>query len=225
MRMKKIVSTAVLSLIAMPAFAGGLTVLQPEPSAAYGAAASSAPLARNWSGFYAGAQIGYGTLGASVDLENIPGVDWAPKASLTDGDFAYGLHAGYNAQRGRFVYGAEFAVSSGNSRLGGSYEGVEGGAEMDRTSRIVGRVGYDLGDALVYATSGLARAKVSTFGLAGDESYTFDGYVLGVGIDFRVTDNVLLGAEYVHEQFTDFRDAYGFDGKFSTASLKLSYQF
>lgn len=222
--MRKMVSAGLITVLAMPAVAGGLTVQQPEPTAVM-AAAVSAPLTRDWSGFYAGGQVGYGTLGASFDLEDVPGVDWAPSVSVTDGDFAYGLHVSYNIQRGRFVYGTEAVVTSGNSQLGASYEGAEGGADLNYTARIVGKIGYDLGEALVYATSGFARAKVSTFGLAGDEDYTFDGYALGVGIDFRVTDNWVAGAEYVHEQFTDFADTYGFDGKFSTASLKVSYQF
>ncbi len=223
--MKKIVSTLVLPFMAMPAFAGGMNVPQQEPAVVPAAAAAPVVPVRNWSGFYAGGQLGYGTLGTTFDLEDLPGVDSAPKASLTDGDVAYGLHAGYNAQSGRFVYGAEIAVVKGESQLGASYQGTEGGAELDYTARIVGKIGYDLGEALVYASSGLARAKVNTFGLARDESYTFDGYALGVGIDYRMTNNFILGAEYVHEQFTDFTDAYGFDGKFSTLSLKVSYQF
>ena len=69
---------------------------------------------------------------------------------------------------------------------------------------IRGRLGYAFDRALVYATGGVAfldlDGKDKTVGVNGVD-YSFTGWTIGAGIDYALTDNLSIGAEY---RFTDF---------------------
>ena len=61
------------------------------------------------------------------------------------------------------------------------------------------------GDALIYATGGLAVANVEVsidnLGFDGDnysDSDTLTGWTAGAGVEYRLTENVSVGAEYLY---------------------------
>ena len=127
-----------------------------------------------WTGFYVGAQIGYGWNANDNDIVLPSGfvVQSGDFGDSGDG-FLAGVHAGYNVQLGSFVLGVE-----------GDIEGVFGddddddvvivgpgggvftnygfaGNALDWQGSIRARAGFAFDRALIYATGGFAFAGVS----------------------------------------------------------------
>ncbi len=201
--MKRLTSLAVLAAVAAtPTFAGGLNTpsvepvvvapqMQPQPMA-------MAP--SDWTGFYAGAQAGFGTL-----TRDVPGGDF-------DEDYnAYGLHAGYNYDLGSLVLGAEAAYDRFDLQTTGNTADV---------GRLGARVGYDLGKFLPYATAGVASLSTNI----GSGDATDMGYYYGFGVDYRVTDSITTGVQLLRQEFNDF-DNSGSDIQADQAQLSVSYNF
>ena len=205
--MKRFAATA---LIAAPiALAGGLAqagglaepVIAPAPTPV---AVAPAPVAvgRDWTGFYAGGSLGYGT----IDSDGI------------DGDFegtTFGGHVGYNYDFGSIVVGGELEYMGTNDFT------LDGGdLELDSVARAKARVGYDAGAFLPYVTAGWAQATVDA-GEAG--TLEDDGYFYGVGVDYAVTDAITVGGEYLRHDFEEFDG--GSDIEADTFGLRVSYNF
>ena len=93
-----------------------------------------------------------------------------------------------------------------------------GSAEEDGdVFALKGRIGYDAGQFLPYATAGFANLNVD--GESGD------GYVLGAGLEYAATENIRVRGEYLNHQFDDFGDTDGVDVKADTFSIGLNYAF
>jgi opacity protein-like surface antigen len=160
------------------------------------AAPSLASAAEGWNGFYAGAHV------ASTDTElSFAGLSGSENSN------AAGLHLGYN-------YGV-----SGNLVLGGELnyfrqDGTDLGIDGDLTTqRAKIRIGYDLGILMLYGVLGYAQI--------GDGTDDEDGSTYGVGLDYKITDSLILGAEIL-------RDAYsveGIDLDVTSFNLRISYKF
>ena len=75
---------------------------------------------------------------------------------------------------------------------------------FDWQGSVRGRVGYAFDRALVYGTAGWAYARgyAEVPGIA-DVKETFNGYTVGVGLDYAFTDMVFGRVEY---RYTDFGD-------------------
>ena len=83
------------------------------------------------------------------------------------------------------------------------------------TARV--NLGFDLGKSLVYVTGGLASAEgtssINDVYPGGDasETKTMLGVATGVGVNYKVAENVLIGAEYLHVNFADTQFDYSAD--------------
>jgi outer membrane immunogenic protein len=198
--MKTIAVLVASSLMAMPAFAGGLTTPEPEPEI-IAAPVAVAP-SYDWTGFYAGAQLGYG------DIDSNGG-------GLDGNGELYGVHAGYRWDFGQFVAGAEIDWDNANIDLG-----AVAGDELDDVARLKLIGGADLGRTLVYGTVGAARASASVGG--ADLSDT--GYFVGAGMDFAVSDRWTVGGELMQHRFSDF-DGSGVDLDATTIKAKVALRF
>jgi outer membrane immunogenic protein len=160
----------------------------------------AAPAPFSWSGFYFGVQAGYGwgtTDAASNALP--PGVQQSFSYDLTGA--VGGVHAGFNWQANRLVFGLETDFEG--SRITGSSTGVLGLAhqtDIDWMGSLRGRVGYAAGNTLFYATGGLAYGDVAitTPLIAASEWRT--GWTLGGGIEHAFTPNLTARVEY---RYTD----------------------
>lgn len=165
------------------------------------AALATAPaitFAQDWTGPYAGFQLG----GSDIDVDGAP----------LDGDGpSYGIFAGYNVQNGGVVYGGEIDYDVTE------YEIADGAQEVDSTTRIKGRVGTELGGGLAYGTAGVVWA--TSPGLGDD-----NGYLLGFGYDLPVTANMSLGAEVLQHEFEDYNDS-GLDVGVTTVKARVSFSF
>ena len=180
----------------------------------------------SWTGFYFGANVGYGWGNAS-DSE-VPG---PTPATFGANPFSVGIdptgalggvQAGYNWQTGGFVIGAEtdldLAGISHTGQLNGlpNSAGVINPAWLATASEDVQafgtlrlRAGVAIDRALIYATGGLAYGDVkyssytqytaaSAFEYAGSDSTWKAGWTLGAGLEYAVTNNWTVKGEYLY---------------------------
>lgn len=164
----------------------------------------SAP-AFSWDGFYAGGQIG-GSWGRSK------GHAWNATDSDTmkakpDG-FIGGLYAGYNFDAGNnIILGADTDFVWGDVKGTDSKDGVKYRVKQKWVGSTRLRAGYAVDRFLPYIAGGVAYGKVdsSVRNDAGVTAFSKDktraGWTLGAGVDYAMTDNVLLRMEY---RYTDF---------------------
>jgi opacity protein-like surface antigen len=162
-------------------------------------AAPAATFAQDWTGPYAGFQIGT----AEIDVDGA--------AELSGDGESYGIFAGYNIQNGAVVYGGEFDYDVTE------YDIADGAAEVDSTTRLKARVGTELGGGLAYGTAGMVWATSPEL---GDDS----GYLFGIGYDFPVSANMTVGAEVLNHQFDDYNDS-DLDVDVTTIKARVSFSF
>lgn len=198
--MKLALATTVAILSAGSAIAGGYTppVVETTP-----VVIEPSQPETDWTGFYAGLQYGQGS--ADLDADGI--------GSLELGDFdAYGVHAGYLHDMGRYVLGAELDYNK--------VEPDEGDEDGDLI-RLRGRAGIDLGRFMPYLTAGVARISADV----GDDDLSETGFTFGIGADFAVTDKFTIGAEYSKAIFSDVLDVDGIDLDADLVQIRAAYHF
>lgn len=223
----------------------------------------------DWTGPYVGGQIGYGfgqtkgtitnSAGNPADLEN--GSRYQEKLNNMLG----GLHAGFNYQLpSRIVLGVEADISAGDL---GNWSGVlvqqtendgyniaalrgKGTLESDtrykwdRLITLRGRVGYSLGQTLLYGTGGIGwvretqtrnqyrsgpTSNANEKGIGGElEHYFFEkdrknrtGLVLGAGVERDIGKRWSLRAEYSYARFQ--KKQFSFANARAGAGLDYGY--
>lgn len=199
--MKSIAVLLASVVIAGPALAGGPIVVDPEPmvTPVIQPVVNTGP---DWSGFYAGAQLGYGDIDSN--------------GNGLDGDgMIGGLHAGYRWDMGNFVAGAELDYDLSDIELGADPDDT-----LDDVARLKLIGGGKFGRSLVYGTIGAAYASAT---VAGDD-LSDNGYFFGAGMDYAVSDTMSIGGEVLQHQFNDF-DGTTVDFDATTVKAKLSFRF
>jgi outer membrane immunogenic protein len=191
-----------------------LAALTPQASAAdlatrpYTKAPPMIAAVYNWSGFYIGANGGYGTSRKCWDqtVGFAPGV--AEGCHDATGAVAGG-QIGYRWQSSAFVFGLEaqgdWADLSGRNTS--TVFGVANRTRVDAFGLFTGQVGYAWNNALLYVKGGAAvtrdrYAGIGTGGLAGAEfdraNETRWGGTIGVGFEYGFAPNWSVGLEYDH---------------------------
>jgi outer membrane immunogenic protein len=198
--MKTIVALLATVTLTAPAFAGGMATPIPEPEVM---PVEPMPVMQSmdWTGAYVGAQLGY----ADIDSNG---------AALDGNGFLGGVHAGYRYDFGSYVAGAEIDYDKADIDIGGA------GDTLDDVARLKLIGGAEFGRSLVYGTVGLAHAK-ATVGGAG---LSDNGYFIGAGMDYAVTDRVTVGGELMQHKFDNF-DASGVDFDATTLKAKVALRF
>ncbi|MBI1219445.1 MAG: outer membrane beta-barrel protein [Rhodobacteraceae bacterium] len=171
------------------AFISGIAAAALLTAANMAGAVTPAPMV-NWSGYYAGGGFG-GAFARDHIQDNSVGSgtqDYNTHFNLRGGMLA--AYGGYNVQQGAMVYGAEADLSFGAT--GGDNAAWPFGTDMKARVPVVaslrGRIGYALGDNLLYATAGFALGRITTHyydvGPTEDSfSHTRAGLTAGVGIE------------------------------------------
>jgi len=186
---------AAASLLAGPVagHAADLPVRMPAQVPAY------API-YNWSGFYLGINGG-GGWGRSSHT------DTATLITTGDFDLSGGLvggTAGFNWQTGSWVWGLEGDLDWANIR--GTATFVPGpvtfSTELRSFGTVRGRIGYAWDRFMPYFTGGAAfgnvRGTVTVPGAVATGSDTHAGWTVGGGIEYGLTQNISLKAEYLY---------------------------
>lgn len=156
----------------------------------------------NWTGFYVGANAGYGWGRARWDL-----LPTGVSEGTHDPDGAtVGGQIGYNWQFGGWVVGVE---AQGNwADFNGSNVSLVAPLATNRTQidafgLFTGKVGYAFNNVLVYATGGAAVQSVdyrwSSLGVVrGTADETRWGATVGAGLEYAFTPNISAGVQYNH---------------------------
>ncbi|MCK1386495.1 outer membrane beta-barrel protein [Bradyrhizobium sp. 21] len=162
----------------------------------------------DWSGFYIGANGGYGSSRKCWDQT----VGFAPGVveGCHDATGAVaGGQIGYRWQSSAFVFGLEaqgdWADLSGRNTS--TVFGVANRTRVDAFGLFTGQIGYAWNNALLYAKGGAALTRdryagIGTGGLAGAEFDRADetrwGGTIGVGVEYGFAPNWSIGLEYDH---------------------------
>lgn len=211
--MKYLLSAAAASaLMAGTAFAGNIEpapvepVIMPAPMPVY-----ASP---DWSGFYAGGQLGF----ADVTGDGVGGSDGLPFDANGDG-FIGGLTLGYDHDFGDWVAGVGADYDWTDISLGSNADATQN-SKLESIWRLKARAGYKIGDGLLYATAGYAQADTKDWG-------SEDGYFVGAGYDYLITEQISLGGELLYHEFNDFSggSVTDYDAEVVTAQVRATYRF
>lgn len=219
-------------------------VATPEPAPVVAAPAFS------WTGFYGGGQIGGSWSDGDFDREVTAKNETPPNVyvdrrvtditskSINDGNFIGGLYAGYNYQfQNNVVIGIDADIawtdnttkSNKNVPVGEYYsEGYYNKVDQDWLAAVRARLGYAYNRFLPYLSAGVAftdaeykrRNTGPTFDEHYSDSKTLTGYTLGAGVDYAMTDHIILRAEYRYTNFGD--DDFSLDGWKRNVDLKAN---
>jgi len=148
----------------------------------------------SWTGPYAGLRGGIGFLNSDFSV---------PGASASN-DFNGGLVGGFlgaNYQMDSIVIGIEGDLSYTWNKKDLTVLGTPTEVGTDVSGSVVGRVGYAVDRALIFATAGWAATRATVDTPAGDEDKTFNGWTVGAGLDYAFTDNLFGRAEYRYNDY------------------------
>ena len=139
----------------------------------------------------------------------------APVTTIGDADLdgngaIGGLTLGYDYDFGQWVVGGALDYDVADIDL-------DDAANLESVARLKARVGYDLGRSLIYGTGGWAQADT-------DNLDSSDGYFLGAGYEYLVTERISLGGEVLYHEFEDFDDS-GIDVEATTAQVRATFRF
>jgi outer membrane immunogenic protein len=234
-------------MMGMRAFLTGMTVSLVASGVAYAAdmkgpgSLKDVPYveaAGNWTGFYGGATIGYGSGTSTTYLDRND--NHGSARNDPDGGL-FGLTVGYNWQVAPlWIMGVEADISyadiSGaqNMRI---WDGHYWGGSWDALATLRARVGYSLGNTLLYGTGGIASMSSSDYVLGNTVPESTDGrgwrngWVIGAGVEHMFTDRISGKIEWLHAGFEDVtgfdrnKEPYNFASDLDLIRVGLNYKF
>jgi outer membrane immunogenic protein len=182
-----------------------------------------APPVYSWAGFYIGGNVGYGVSQDAVSeliIGNL-GTDNDRMTLVTRG-WLGGGQAGINWQFGYWVAGVEADYQFSDQKDAALFNNFNPGfSTVDQklswfaTGR--GRIGYAVGPALFYATSGVAFTDVKTNAAivnvhtgnnGGSFSNSRTGWVAGAGVEGVLKGNWTAKLEYLYMDFDSFTNLF-----------------
>jgi outer membrane immunogenic protein len=154
---------------------GGPYYTAPGPLSAY-----------SWAGPYLGATIGYEW--GTVDNNN-----------TRPSGVAGGVQAGYNWQRGAFVFGGETDIQlSGADDTLSPFE-----FSNPWFGTVRGRAGVTMNNVLLYGTAGLSYGDLRADSFNLTESHVSLGWVAGAGVEVAFTPHWSAKAEWLYIDLSD----------------------
>jgi outer membrane immunogenic protein len=211
-------SVGAMALTGSAAFAADLPYRGPPP-----VYLPPAPIF-TWSGFYLGGQVGYAWARDNGSINNpAPGIPGLPAAiflpfTVDLNGVIGGAHVGYNLQINQWVVGLEGDVdgtSLSKTQLVGAFPPFFQGLVNPKATvqgSIRARLGIAFDRVLIYATGGAAFADFTiaynTRPLGGLDQITStrSGWTVGGGLDYAITNNWSIGAEYRYSDFGSRND-------------------
>lgn len=228
--MRSLLFATGIAMLAVPAAqAGGYAapVVEVEP-----APVPVTPPPAAWQGGYAGAALGYAFGGDDEIGQNVMGrVTNLGKAEISGANLS--VRAGYRWQRDRWVVGPELSYTAGDIKDDFDYGiGRHFESKLNHTIALKLKTGYLVRpDMLVYGIAGWQKGDF-TYDLGGVErDYDADGYVVGLGVEKKLTERLSLTGEYEYSDFgrTDvdiFTDVVSkATPSFSNVKMGLNFKF
>jgi len=165
----------------------------------------------NWTGIYVGGNIGGAWAHSSwcTDATFNGGCALGDNFSDTKGGFVGGGQIGARWQSGAWVFGVE-AMFDGLSISSTNPSPIAAGrtrsTEFHNLFTVTGQVGYAWDRWLGYVKGGYAGTRITydanlPGGFDLNTSETTNGWTVGIGTEYLVTQNVSVGLEYNYAQF------------------------
>jgi outer membrane immunogenic protein len=162
-----------------------------------------------WSGLYMGGQIGYAWGSDPIEVASVFG---PPNAFFNDKPQGVigGAHLGYNLQIAQWVAGLEGTVDG--TSVEGSRTSAGGFVTMSTREDVQGsiraRIGIAFDRFLIYGTGGAAFTNMTNgyslgfpFFQQETDTKTRSGWTVGGGLEYAVTNNWSIRAEYRYSDF------------------------
>ncbi len=170
----------------------------------------------SWTGFYIGANAGYGW-GSGKDAADYYGL--SPQGWFGGGQVGFNYQFANN-----IVAGIETDFQ------GGDISDTVGGlsSKVDWFGTVRGRLGYAFGRVLPYVTGGLAYGNNSIDNFGWSQSKTNVGWTAGAGIEYALTDHWTAKTEYLYTDLgSSFYDNLGANAGATTqtARIGVNYKF
>jgi outer membrane immunogenic protein len=197
-----VAATAIAMMFCGAASAADLPRAQP-----YKAPPVPMPMMYNWSGFYIGANGGYGWSNQCIDITAINGIGGIfAEGCKSAGGGLIGGQFGYRWQAGQWVFGLEAQgdwANIRNTRVSLQSPANTFRSTLNGLGLFTGQVGYAANDVLLYVKGGAAVGSqnfglyntVTGAGIAYAERTRWGG-VVGVGLEYGITQNWTVGVEY-----------------------------
>ena len=162
------------------------------------------PFTYNWTGFYLGANVGYGWSDGSGSITM--GGATGPVSGDGNG-IPYGLQLGYNWQFGSWVYGIEADIQA--TSVSSSITGMAGATTFTGDSKLPwfatlrGRVGYAWDRTMIYVTGGAVYGNAELDGVLSttgpfSTSKSFWTYTVGGGLEQALWGRWTAKIEYLY---------------------------
>jgi outer membrane immunogenic protein len=183
----------------------------------------------DWTGFYIGANGGWGSSRNSWD--SVPPAFVGPEGSHDATGGTVGGQIGYRWQAGTWVFGLE---AQGNwADLSGSntsllFANARNHTNVDAFGLFTGQVGYAVNNVLLYVKGGAAVTansyRINTLagapvGITGDD--TRWGGTIGAGLEYAFAPNWSVGVEYNHLFMQDRTYNFTTPGGFAFGSDRI----
>ena len=201
--------------------------------------------ATTWSGFYLGANVGYGVARnrlTSVSNSAATGPVGLTVGDLSGGGIIRGGQIGFNWQLANWVLGLETDIQAAYSRqehcsitCGGFLATFITNNQLNWFGTARGRLGYAHDGWLWYITGGAAVAEVqSDFAITGDfvnggalhTKQKLSGFTVGVGVETQIWGGWSTKLEYLYMNLGNADNDFTFNngGTQATAALHTTYQ-
>ena len=222
--MTRVSLTSLIAVALLASTAGVPAADLPTAPPANRAAGPLMVLLHDWTGFYAGAQVGYGW-GQSSGTQNANGTFFpvVPYAIDPAGALAGG-HVGFNYQTNALVVGAEADIEAsnlnGSTTISAFDQTYVFNVKAETLASVRGRVGWAQDRLMLYGTGGVAWGYVTTLPLDTLNGWR-TGWTAGAGAEYALPRNWSAKIEY---RYTDLGRASSFDPNLnSTDDNKLNF--
>ena len=164
----------------------------------------------DWSGFYIGANGGWGQSHSCVDLFNAAGTDFTSTGcAVTRSGGLFGGQIRYRWQTNQFVFGLEAQgdwADLSSSRVSVFNPALSTNVKTDAIGLFTGQIGWAAWNAALFYIKGGAAVTDSRFTVSDNltgiglvtASATRWGGTLGVGFEYGFAPNWSFGVEYDH---------------------------
>jgi outer membrane immunogenic protein len=222
LEMKKLILAAA-GLLALSVTSAGAADLGPRMVTK---APPMATTVYNWTGCYIGGHAGGAWSNSNMTVNN--GATLVENFGYTPSSFLGGGQVGCQYQFApNWVIGAEgtwSGMSLNQTDVGVLSPTRTRAFKLDQIATATAKLGYTWGPWMLYAKGGFADARIDTFminnatGVFGDVRQWQAGWTVGGGLDYMVTPNFILGAEFNYYRFGFDRTVPASDGTIGTVT-------